>query len=227
MLTIDNISKLYSKNRGLLPLSLNIKEGSITAVIGPNGAGKSTFFNILMGIHNSDTGRCLLNDVSITDIPLNKTGFLPEHSFLIEKLTVVQMIDYILVMKNIHVEQEQIDELLTGFNLVDYKDSVVNNLSQGMAKRLSIICATIGFPSLIVLDEPLNALDIQSVIFLKNLLYKAKQHKCHILISSHVLDFLDDLVDRIVFLNKGYVIKDFIYDGSKVEQVYRELYNLN
>lgn len=226
MLEIQNICKTYSNGRGILNFNLQISEPSITAIIGPNGAGKSTLFNIINGLITQYSGNCTLNGERINKTNFKYTGFLPEENFLIENFSVIQMIDYIICIKEIKVDNKTIKYLLDGFSLMDYKNVKIKKLSQGMKKRVSIICAIIGEPRLIILDEPLNALDIQSVIFLKNILKQMKHKGSYILISSHILDFLDDIVDKIVFLKDGNVLKVHNYDGTKTESLYREIYNV-
>ena len=226
MLEIRNLRKMYTPKKGLKDLSIDIPAGSITAIAGPNGAGKSTFFNLLNGILTPQNGSCKLDGVDINSVSLNQTGFLPEADYLVDRFTVTQMIDYMIQMKGISVDRKEIDELISGFSLERNKNTVIEDLSQGMYKRVEIICAIIGFPSLIVLDEPLNALDIQSVIYLKKILYSAKAAKCHILISSHVLDFFDDLVDSVVFMKDGQVVKQSANTGISIEALYRETFGI-
>lgn len=226
MLKVRNLRKMYTSEKGLKDLSLDIPASSITAIVGPNGAGKSTFFNLLNGILTPQKGSCKLDGVDVDEIPLNKTGFLPEDDYLVDRFTVMQMIDYMLQMKDIHIDRKEVDELLAGFSLDGNRDTLIKNLSQGMYKRVEIICAVAGYPSLMVLDEPLNALDIQSVIFLKKFLFSAKAANCHVIISSHVLDFLDDLVDNVVFLQDGQVVKQFANNGISIEALYREVFGI-
>lgn len=226
MLVIHDLKKTYSSGKGITGVSMEIPEGTITAVVGPNGAGKSTFFNILNGLIIRQQGTCELDGEDLRKLSLDKTGFLPEADYLIEQFSILQMIDYMMGMKKQKIEEEEIQRLLNGFSLYERRDAKISSLSQGMRKRVSILCAVIGYPALIVLDEPLNALDIQSVIFLKNILKEAKQTGSHILISSHVLDFLDDLTDRVIFFNDGRVIMDCLYEGRKVEQLYREVFHI-
>lgn len=198
MLIIRNLKKTITIKKGIFDISLSLPAGTITAVIGPNGAGKSTLFNSLNGLLSPQQGRCLLDGIPLTRVSLSQTGFLPEADFLIDRFTVLQMIDYMVSMKKQDISSDEIELLLSGFSLTEHKNTVISNLSQGMKKRVSIICAVIGYPQIIVLNEPLNALDIQSVLFLKKILFESKNHGCHVLISSHVLDFLDGLVDRVV-----------------------------
>ncbi len=226
MLEIHNLKKLYSSGKGLHSVSMSVSPGTITAVIGPNGAGKSTLFNVLNGILNRQSGSCTLENKDVSALPLAQTGFLPEAKFLIDNFTVIQMIDYIVCMKKLAVDEDKIDWLLNGFSLSHQKNVLISDLSQGMKKRVSIICAVIGFPKLIILDEPLNALDIQSVLFLKRILIELKKHGCYILISSHVLDFLDGLTDKVIFLKDGRIILDCLYDGTKIEKLYCELFDI-
>lgn len=227
MFTINHVNKVYSNGKGLFDISFSCPAGSITAVIGPNGAGKSTLFNTINGLQVPDSGQFTLDDAPLSAIKPCDLGFLPEADFLINHLTVEQMLCYILQMKNIPVMRDEVQYLLNGFSLQDRMNQKIGSLSQGLKKRVSIMCAVIGTPKLVVLDEPLNALDIQSVFFLKELLLCKKDNGCHILISSHVLSFLDGLVTQSVFLKNG-KIEHITQNNAKsnLEQIYKAIYHL-
>ena len=227
MFTINHVSKVYSGGRGLFDFSLSCPAGSITAVIGPNGAGKSTLFDSINGLKKPDSGSFMLDNILLSDVKPCSMGFLPEANFLINHLTAEQMVNYILQMKNVPIVHDEIQYFVNGFSLQNRMNQKISSLSQGLKKRVAIMCAVIGKPELIVLDEPLNALDIQSVFFLKELLLSKKNTNCHILISSHVLSFLDGLVTQSVFLKNGRI--EYIAnnnDISSLEQIYKEVYHI-
>ncbi len=228
MFTINQVNKVYSNGKGLFDVSFSCPAGSITAVIGPNGAGKSTLFNTINGLQQPDSGYFTLDDVPLSEIEPCDLGFLPEEDFLIRHLTVEQMICYLFQMKNLPIKRDEIQYLVNGFSLQDRVNQKISSLSQGLKKRVSIMCAVIGSPRLVVLDEPLNALDIQSVFFLKELLLRKKDDGCHILISSHVLSFLDGLVTQSVFLKDGKIEQlTQSNEKSNLEQIYRAVYRLS
>lgn len=227
MFTIDHVNKIYSNGKGLFDVSFSCPTGSITAVIGPNGAGKSTLFNTINGLQLPDSGHFTLDNAPLSEIKPCDLGFLPEADFLISHLTVEQMLCYLLQMKNLPILCDEIQYLTNGFSLHDRMNQKISSLSQGLKKRVSIVCAVMGSPRLIVMDEPLNALDIQSVFFLKELLLRRKGDGCHILISSHILSFLDGLVTQSVFLKDG-KIEQITQNNAKsnLEQIYRAVYHL-
>lgn len=172
-----------------------------------------------------DSGSVLLDHVPLPEIPLSRIGVLPEDSFLLENFTVLQMIDYMSVMKEIPVTEDEIEYLLNGFSLTEYRSDKIRSFSMGMKKRVSLICSILGNPAVSILDEPLNALDVQSVLFLKEVLQKLKGNGSHIILSSHILDFLDDLADQVVFLSHGKVEAICAVGGdTHVEDLYREIY---
>jgi len=227
MFTIEHVSKVYPEGRGLFDFSLSCPAGSITAVIGPNGAGKSTLFDSINGLKEPDSGSFLLDGVPLSDVKVSHMGFLPEADFLIGHLSARQMVNYILQMKDIPISDDEIQYFVNGFSLQERMEQKIASLSQGLKKRVAILCAVIGNPELIVLDEPLNALDIESVFFLKELLLRKKEQGCHILISSHVLSFLDGLVTQSVFLKNGRV--EYIAGNqnmASLEQIYKEIFHL-
>jgi ABC-2 type transport system ATP-binding protein len=223
MLLLDNISKSFGPNSALCNVSLCVGSGEIVAVIGPNGAGKSTLFNIVAGVIKADGGTCLLDNVTLSSVSLKTIGFLPEKPFYYGSFTTLETIRFEQTMREIKDSTSRFDELMIHFGIKDHINSKMNCLSQGMAKRVALVCAFIGNPRVIILDEPLNGLDIQSVIGLKEQLILEKQRGTSILISSHVLTFLDGLVDRIVFLDKGELALESS-NNDDIENAYKRLF---
>lgn len=223
MLTIQKVTKTYSSTLALDKVSLSVGEGTIVAVIGPNGAGKTTLFNILAGVLDADSGNCLLNNAPLKSIELKSLSFLPENPYFYKSFTPQQTIDLEITMRGLDRAASSAEELMQRLCITDYQNRKMSALSQGMAKRVALACVFLGSPEVIVLDEPLNGLDIQSVIILKEQLLLEKRRGAHILLSSHVLTFLDGLVDKTYFLNKGNVA----FESSKnndLEEVYKKLF---
>ncbi|MDR2492514.1 MAG: ABC transporter ATP-binding protein [Coriobacteriales bacterium] len=203
--------------------TLSVRSGEMVAVVGPNGAGKSTLFNIVAGVTTADAGACLLDDTPLPEVPLSSIGFLPEKPYFYQSFTARESIRFDQAMRGIEDQDKAIEPLIQHLRLSDFIDKRMAALSQGMAKRVALACALMGAPEVIVLDEPLNGLDIQSVITLKEQLVLHKQRGAHILISSHVLTFLDGLADKAVFLDKGRVVYES-EGGSAREETYQQLF---
>jgi ABC-2 type transport system ATP-binding protein len=224
MLELANISKSFANSPALEALSFLANPGEIVAVIGPNGAGKSTLFNILAGVLKESSGLCLLNEKPLSETPVSDIGFLPEQPYFYASFSPLQTIEFEKTMRSIADAQSNQEELCKVFDVSGFLRTKMGQLSQGMAKRVALVCAFLGNPQLIVLDEPLNGLDIQSVFSLKEQLLVQKAKGAHMLISSHVLTFLDGLVDKTVFLDKGKVVFESTEQDGTVEDAYRQLF---
>jgi ABC-2 type transport system ATP-binding protein len=225
MLEIKNVTRQFHGKGGIKKINLSITPGQIIAVVGPNGAGKSTLFSVISGIANADTGECLLDDILTSAYEPGSIGFLTSEPFLINQLTPVQMLDFFSSMKKLNLRKIDIDAILQSFGIKDFYNSKIGTLSQGMYKRVAIACTLIGSPRLVILDEPLNGLDIQSVINLKEELFRLKERGAITLISSHILDFLDNIADTVVFLQDGEIARIISVNGSSsIEEEYKSVF---
>jgi ABC-type multidrug transport system ATPase subunit len=134
------------------------------------------------------------------------------------------MIELERTMRAIRCTDAELDELLDEFCIQEFGDIRMQDLSGGMAKRVALACAFMGRPRLIVLDEPLNDIDIQTVIALKHKIAQARERGACLLVSSHVLDFFGDTADRLVFIDKGRTICELSGGEGDAESVYEELF---
>ena len=224
MLNVTKLSKSYSRKWALDDLTFSTEAGQIVAVVGPNGAGKTTLFNVLVGILQKNSGSCAIDGTDLADLPLSQLGYLAEEPYYYPRFTAEQTLRFEMAMRQIEPEQAGLADLIDRFSLQGFLDERMNSLSYGMAKRVLLAAAFLGSPRLLLLDEPLNALDIQSVIALKEQLLVEKQRQSHILISSHVLSFLDETADRVLFLNHGKLVAESSNQYGQAEQIYRELF---
>lgn len=229
MLEIKEISKYYGKNRGIMALNLNCKAGEVVSLIGPNGSGKSTSLRGIAGIMRLDEGKVLL-DGNDTMFPATKKdiGYLPEKMSVDGKMTPYEVLEMVNVLKNDSFygsEEESIQMMLHDFDLWKERHSKIRHLSVGMRKKLGIIIAFMGFPKLIILDEPTNGVDTKGIITLKKYMQRAKKKNCTILVSSHILDFISTISTTNIFLKDGRVAKILrCTEGVDLEEVYKSLY---
>jgi ABC-type multidrug transport system ATPase subunit len=220
MLKIENLTKRHTKEIGIFNIDFSVSSGRIVAFLGPNGAGKSTLFNILGGISEADEGKCLFTGIPLSALNICDVGFLPENMYIPETMTPVQMLHFMNTMKELKATEVDISDLLDRFGIRAYQNKRIRHLSQGMRKRVALVCALLGHPKLLILDEPLNALDIQSVIQLKREISALKSEGAVVLLSSHILDFLDNTADEIVFLKNGRIIDICHNNEDNVEKIY-------
>jgi len=224
MLEIKSLTKMYNPKSGIQDISISVSDGEIVAIVGPNGAGKSTLFNILGRVLQADTGTCSLHGITLGKLHISKIGFLPERLYLLEEFTPLQMIHFVNTMKDVGSSNSEIDELIHHFGIDSYVEKSIKTLSVGMRKRVELACALLGKPDMIVLDEPLNSLDIQGVLALKDALKVCKKNEQIVLLSSHILDFLDTTVDKVVFLGNGKILDMCSNTTECTEDIYRKLF---
>lgn len=218
MLKVDNIVKYYGKQCAVDHLSFSVKDGEIFGLLGENGAGKTTTFRIIMGLLEANSGNVTLDgkkiDYSVTD----KIGFLTEERSLLTKLTVLEQVIYYGVLKGMMEKEivEKLDVLLKEFNISEYKNRKIKELSKGNQQKVQFICAVIHEPKLLILDEPFTGLDPINVDLFKKHIYKMQKKGCSIIFSSHQMEHIEQFCEKMVLLVKGKSILDgYICDIKK------------
>ena len=217
VLEIQNLTKYYGNVRGVLDLSLKLEEGEIFGFIGPNGAGKSTTIRSIMNLINKTSGRVLIEgkEFNRNDIKTNEIiGYLPSEINLYDDLTVKGMLDYheSFYKKNIHKRRKQLVKM---FELNEKRK--IEDLSLGNLKKLGIVLAFMHEPRILILDEPTSGLDpiMQNVFF--NLLKEEVAKGATIFYSTHVLNEVSKICDRVGIIKEGKLIKI-----EKIEQLYNK-----
>ena len=207
ILEIQNLTKYYGKILGVENLSLKLEEGEIFGFIGPNGAGKSTTIRSIMNLINKTSGRVLIENEEFNkdDIAIKeKIGYLPSEIHLYDDLTVKEMLDYHekFYKKNIHKRRI---ELVKRLELDEKKK--IEDLSLGNLKKLGIILAFMHEPKIIILDEPTSGLDpiMQNVFY--DLLKEEKAKGNTIFYSTHILNEVSKICDRVGIIRNGRLIK--------------------
>jgi ABC-2 type transport system ATP-binding protein len=201
-----------------------VSGGEIVGVVGPNGAGKTSLFKILARCNERYEGSISFEGKPLAEIENNRIGYLAQTPFQFEFFSPVEMLLFERAFKQPLLPEEEVFKILRSLDLDDSLHEPIKRLSTGMKKRVALAAAFLGSPSLIILDEPTNSLDIQTVIILKRLIREALQQGATILISSHVLDFFDNLLERVVFLDQGVIHCTSSNDPRTVEEQYIELF---
>ena len=207
IIEIKNLTKYYGKIKGIENLSLNLKQGEVLGFIGPNGAGKSTTIRSIMNLINKTSGSILIDgkEFNKNDIEIKKkTGYLPSEIYLYSDLKVKQMLDYheSFYEKNISKRRKQ---LVEKFKLDETK--LIEDLSLGNLKKVGIILAIMHEPKILILDEPTSGLDpiMQNVFY--DILKEEKEKGTSILYSTHVLNEVSKICDKVAIIKEGSLIK--------------------
>jgi ABC-2 type transport system ATP-binding protein len=217
VISIDKLSKQYDGNYVLKCISLSFDAGQIIGYIGPNGAGKSTTIKILTGIIGDFEGEVSVLGMDVRKDSLaikQKIGYIPENAALYDVLTPEEYLNFIgrLYGMEKDVVKKKSTELLHLFDLGAKINQRMNGFSKGMRQKVLLISGLMHNPEIIFLDEPLSGLDANAVILVKEILSQLKKTGKTIFYSSHIMDVVEKLSDRIVIINKGEVIADGTFE---------------
>ena len=208
VLKLKNIRKTYQDLVAVDNLSFEVKDGEIFGLLGENGAGKTTTFRMIMGLLEPDNGSILLDgqkiDYSITD----KIGFVTEERSLLTKLTVKEQILYYGALKGMGNNEiiKELDYWLDKFEIKEYENKKIKELSKGNQQKIQFISAVINQPKLLILDEPFTGLDPINVKMLKDAVYELKEKGTSIIFSSHQMEYIEEFCEKLVILVKGKTI---------------------
>ncbi len=243
VISIKNLHKSYKNgaavNHVLKGLELEIKSGQIIGYIGPNGAGKSTTVKILCGILTDFEGdiKVLGMDLKTQDIDIKKRiGYIPENAALYDTLTPTEYLQFVgelYGMEKVDIQTKTL-RLLDLFEMKSHANERMNSFSKGMKQKILIISALIHNPEIIFMDEPLSGLDANAVIIVKQVLQQLAREGKTIFYSSHIMDVVEKISDRIILIDKGYVIADGSYqdlrkksNNQSLESLFTELTGTN
>jgi len=215
-------------------INLDVYAGEIIGYIGPNGAGKSTTIKILTGIIPDFEGEATILglDVRKDIIEIKKRiGYIPENAALYETLTPLEYLDFVgqLYKMDRDLVDKKVKDLLALFELGDEMDSRMTTFSKGMRQKILLIAGMIHNPSILFLDEPLSGLDANAVILVKEILTQLRSSGKTIFYSSHLMDVVEKISDRIMIINKGELIANGTFDElnsqarGSLERIFTEL----
>src|SRR5581483_2545946 len=202
------VTKRYGAVTALHPLDLKV-EGEICGLIGNNGAGKSTLMKIITGLLPPDGGKAEVGGVDIGKEPeaaKGRIGYLPESPLLYPKLTAEEMLTYIAEVKGVTAAAEEVRHWLATFELTEKRKALLSDLSFGMRKKVALSAALLGKPPVLILDEPFNGLDVATMERLAGIISGFHREGATVLISSHLMEYVDRLCQRVLILKKGRVV---------------------
>lgn len=206
MLSVFNLTKKYDKMTAVNNITFRVEKGEIAVLLGPNGAGKSTTIKCITGLLRYD-GQIEIDDYPNKTIEAKKVfAYVPEVPSLFEMLTVYEHIEYIANAYGISNYREKAEELLNRFELADKRDKLGKELSKGMQQKVSICCALITEPKVILFDEPMVGLDPKAIKELKKVFVELKGRGCSVIISTHIIDSIDEIWDKALIMKDGEII---------------------
>lgn len=210
MIEVRNLVKYYGDHMAVDHLNFTIQKGQIYGFLGPNGAGKSTTMNIMTGYLGATEGQILINGHDILAEPYKAKrdiGYLPEQPPLYMDMTVLEYLKFVAALKLIDksIKSAQLDQVISLVRLEPVKNRLIKNLSKGYRQRVGLAGALIGFPEIIILDEPTVGLDPQQIIEIRQLIRGlAKDHT--VILSSHILSEVREVCDHIMIIYQGKLV---------------------
>ena len=232
MTEIKNLTHSYGKFTALKDVSFNIEKGDFIGLIGPNGAGKTTLMNTMVGILAADSGEVLVDGEATEGFSASvraKIGYMPSELATYEMFSPEELLKFLAAMYGVDEKTtaERMEKLFDKLDMREWKKKSIKKLSTGMKKKTAFAAAVIHHPELLVLDEPFESVDPISQHKMKEILKKYLETGGAVLMSSHVLDTVQNLCNRFIIMNKGEIIKQSTpdkLDGS-LEEEFFELVN--
>lgn len=218
MLKVENVTKYYGDFLAVDNLSFEVKDGEIFGLLGVNGAGKTTTFRMIIGLLDKTSGTITLDGKPIDYSQTDKIGFLTEERSLLLKLTVLEQAIYYGVLKGMSESaiEKKLDELLERFNIKEYKNRKLKELSKGNQQKVQFITAIINDPKLLILDEPFSGLDPINVQLFMDVIMDLKKKGTSIIFSSHRMEHVELFCEKLVILVHGKpVLQGYLKDIKK------------
>lgn len=210
MIEVKNLVKKYGDHKAVDHLSFHVDKGQIYGFLGPNGAGKSTTMNIMTGYIASTEGEVIIAGHNILEEPeeaKKHIGYLPELPPLYMDMTVAEYLNFASELKKIpKVERkEQVESIMQMVGIADMKNRLIKNLSKGYKQRVGLAQAILGYPEIIILDEPTVGLDPKQIIEIRDLIKKLSENHT-IILSSHILSEVSAVCDYVMIINHGKLV---------------------
>lgn len=222
VLEVKNLTKKFGKRVILDQVSVTLEEGEVVGLVGPNGAGKSTFIKSILGLYNIDEG-----DVKICGFDvykqhrdaLSKVGCIVENPDMYQNISGRKNLKICALMNDLP-KNTDIDSVVHLVRMESRIDDKVKTYSLGMKQRLGLASALLNHPKLLILDEPINGLDPQGIMELRQIVRDlSKKDKMTVLISSHILAEIEQMCDRIIMIDQGKLVDSFTMDEIRAKNI--------
>ena len=220
-LLLQNVSKSYGSTKALKGISVSLKKGEVVGLLGPNGAGKSSLMKILTGYYKEWEGKISFDTLDLKgnlQSIQKQVGYLPENNPLYNEMYVIEYLKYVGGLHKL--KNPPFKEILEKTGLVEHQSHKIQTLSKGYRQRVGLAAALIHNPQLLILDEPTTGLDPNQLVAIRKLIRELGKDKT-VLLSTHILQEVDALCDRVIIINKGEIVLDQALEAirNKQEQI--------
>jgi ABC-2 type transport system ATP-binding protein len=206
--SVAHISKRFGDTEAVKGVSFDVNPGEIFGLLGPNGSGKTTIIRIILDIYRQDSGTVSILNGPMNEAKKNHIGYLPEERGLYQDVQLERCLNYLATLKG--MTQDQIAAKLPGylekFDLTKQRKNKIKELSKGMQQKAQLIATLIHDPDVIIIDEPFSALDPVNTQLVKDILREQREVGKTIIMSTHQMNQVETLCDRIILINKGQVL---------------------
>jgi len=207
---VKNLAKTYGEQKAVNLISFKVNKGEIVGFLGPNGAGKSTTMKMITGYLQPTSGDAVVCDVNVQDNPLGtkqKIGYLPESNALYYEMYVKEYLEFIAEVHKVQNTKTRIAEVIQQVGLTSEAHKKISQLSKGYKQRVGLAAALIHDPEVLILDEPTSGLDPNQIIEIREVIKQLGKNKT-VLFSSHILQEVEAICDRVIIINKGNIVAD-------------------
>lgn len=205
MVKVEKISKAFHQQNVLNEISFSLQEGEILGLLGPNGAGKTTLMRIINQITTPDKGNITYQNRLMRAKDLAEIGYLPEERGLYPSMTVENQVIFLGKLRGLNSSEakKQLNFWLDKFEIQAWRKKRIEELSKGMAQKIQFICTVLHQPSILILDEPFSGFDPINIELIRKEILQFKKDGRSIIISTHNMNNVEEICDRVVLLNQG------------------------
>jgi ABC-2 type transport system ATP-binding protein len=229
-ISINKVNKFYGKQQALTDVSFSLIKGEIVGFLGPNGAGKSTLMKIITCYLEQDSGKVQVCDLNTIEQNLKvkaKIGYLPEHNPLYTDMYIKEYLTFVGRIYKVQNLNNRITEIIQQTGLTAEQSKKIGELSKGFKQRVGLAAALIHNPEILILDEPTTGLDPNQLVEIRNLIKEVGKDKT-VLLSTHIMQEVDKMCNRIIIINKGKIVEDQLIsnlqkDNIDLEEHFRKL----
>jgi len=205
IVNFNNVCKRFGQTRAVDNLSFEVRPGEIFGLLGPNGAGKTTSIRMILDIFEPDSGEISVLGGPMEEEKKNRIGYLPEERGLYQDIPLERCLTFLATLKGLEEKQAKstLEEYLKQFDLYEHRDKKVKELSKGMQQKAQLITTLLHDPELVIIDEPFTSLDPVNTEMVKDLLEKKRDEGKAIIMSTHQMNQVEELCDRILLIDHG------------------------